>query len=183
MQRHLDDLFLAEDSHQRIYGQRVVLGRYGIKIVGRSQRLKLNNRTTAQNLSYAVGVLGGGTGWTDLEDAPENAGHYRSARSGPPPRLLECSTITEELDAAANTVKEWLSDGVVPETIGILVRDAAGAGQVTRGLDDRDVTVRAVEQGQHKQGQPVVMTMHRAKGMEFSRVLLFGVNTGLMPAE
>lgn len=27
------------------------------------------------------------------------------------------------------------------------------------------------------------MTMHRAKGMEFSRVLLFGVNAGLIPAE
>lgn len=178
-----NDLFLAEDSHQRIYGQRVVLGRYGIKIVGRSQRLKLNYRTTAQNLKYAVGVLDGETGWADLEDAPEKAGHYRSARSGPSPRLLGCANITEELDATAKTVQEWLSGGVVPETIGILVRDSAGAGQVTRGLDDRGVTVRSVEQGQHKQGLPVVMTMHRAKGMEFSRVLLFGVNEGLMPAE
>ncbi len=80
-------------------------------------------------------------------------------------------------------MEQWLEDGVVPETIGILVRDSAGAGQVTRGLDDLGVTVRSVEQGQHKQGQPVVMTMHRAKGMEFSRVLLFGVNKELMPAE
>ena len=29
---------------------------------------------------------------------------------------------------------------------------------------------------------PVVMTMHRAKGMEFSRVLLFGVDADLLPA-
>jgi hypothetical protein len=34
-----DDLFIAEDSHQRIYGQPVVLSRFGIKIVGRSGRL------------------------------------------------------------------------------------------------------------------------------------------------
>lgn len=57
-----NDLFLAEDSHQRIYGQPVVLGRYGIRIVGRSQRLKLNYRTTAQNLHYAVGILDGTAG-------------------------------------------------------------------------------------------------------------------------
>ena len=178
-----DDLFLAEDSHQRIYGQRVVLGRYGVKIVGRSQRLKLNYRTTAQNLTYAVRILDGQTGWSDLEDAPEDAGHYRSARSGPAPRLLECSSVTEELEAAATAVQQWLDDGVGAEAIGILARDAAGVGQVTRGLEDRGITVRPVEHGQYKQGPPVVMTMHRAKGMEFSRVLLFGVSEGLMPAE
>ena len=59
-----DDLFIAEDSHQRIYGQKVVLGRYGIRIVGRSQRLRLNYRTTAQNLRYAVSVLWARTSWT-----------------------------------------------------------------------------------------------------------------------
>ena len=178
-----NDLFLAEDSHQRIYGQHVVLGRYGIKIVGRSQRLKLNYRTTAENLRYAVALLEGESGWTDLEDAPETAAHYRSARSGPPPQVLSCTNLTAELDAAAGTVRGWLDASVAPETIGILVRDAAQAGQVTRGLDDRDVSVRSVEQGQHKQGRPVVMTMHRAKGTEFSRVLLFGINEGLIPAE
>ncbi len=55
-----NDLFIAEDSHQRIYGQRLVLSAYGIRIVGRSQRLTLNYRTTAQNLAWAVGVLSGG---------------------------------------------------------------------------------------------------------------------------
>ena len=44
------------------------------------------------------------------------------------------------------------------------------------------MTVRAVERGAIKPGQPVVMTMHRAKGTEFSRVLLFGINEGSMPA-
>ena len=78
---HADDLFIAEDSHQRIYGQRIVLSQFGIRIVGRSQRLTLNYRTTAQNLQYAVGVLGGGS-YIDLEDAPEQSVNYRSARRG-----------------------------------------------------------------------------------------------------
>jgi superfamily I DNA/RNA helicase len=177
-----DDLFIAEDSHQRIYGQQVVLGRYGIKIVGRSQRLKLNYRTTAQNLRYALGVLELGSGWTDLEDQPEEAQQYRSARSGPAPQVHACTSLSDELDVAAKTVSDWLK-GSEPATIGILVRDAQQAGQVTRGLEDRGVTVRSLEQGQHKQDAPVVMTMHRAKGTEFSRVLVFGVDEGLVPAD
>lgn len=76
-----DDLFTAEDSHQRIYGARTVLGRYGIRIVGRSQRLTLNYRTTAQNLRYSMTLLDGGE-YVDLEEQPEATG-YRSARSGP----------------------------------------------------------------------------------------------------
>ena len=70
---HADDLFIAEDSHQRIYGQRIVLSQFGIRIVGRSQRLTLNYRTTAQNLAYAINVLEGGK-YVDLEDA---AGVFR----------------------------------------------------------------------------------------------------------
>ena len=62
-----DDLFIAEDSQQRIYGQRVVLGRYGIKIVGRSRRLSLNYRTTQQVLKFATGVLEG-LNAVDLDD-------------------------------------------------------------------------------------------------------------------
>lgn len=177
-----NDLFIAEDSHQRIYGHHVVLGRYGIRIVGRSQRLTLNYRTTAQNLHYAVSVLAGGS-YVDLEDAPEESNDYRSARSGPPPLIVECETLTAELEAAADTVHRWLATGDAPETIGILVRDAKQAGQVTRGLKDRDISVRLVDHGALRQGQPLVMTMHRAKGMEFARVLLFGVNDGLIPAE
>lgn len=178
---HGNDLFIAEDSHQRIYGQHVVLGRYGIRIVGRSKRLTLNYRTTAQNLLYAVGVLDGGS-YVDLEDSPEQSSHYRSARSGPPPRIMECETLTGELDVVADTVRAWLATGDAPETIGILVREAQLAGQITRGLEDRGVRVRLVDHGALRRGQPLVMTMHRAKGMEFARVLLFGVDDGLIPA-
>jgi hypothetical protein len=175
-----DDLFIAEDAHQRIYGQPVVLGRYGIAVVGRSQRLRLNYRTTAQNLRYAVGVLEG-TQFVDLEDTEEVAS-ARSARTGPAPRIAGCATLSGELDEAARTVGEWLAAGVAPETIGVLVRDQHQADQVRRGLEDRGIAARIVEQSANQAGLPLVMTMHRAKGMEFSRVLIVAVNEGLVPA-
>ena len=177
---HADDLFIAEDSHQRIYGQRAVLGQFGIRIVGRSQRLTLNYRTTAQNLAYAVTMLEGGA-YTDLEDQAETPLGYRSARSGPPPRLMPCATLTDELDQAAELVREWTDGTDAPETIAVLVREQRQRDLLVTGLAERGVTIRAVDREHIKPGQPVTMTMHRAKGTEFAKVLLFGVNKAAIP--
>jgi superfamily I DNA/RNA helicase len=180
-----DDLFIAEDSHQRVYGHRVVLGRLGIKIVGRSQRLRLNYRTTAQNLRYAVSVLTG-TEFIDLEEGAEDTSEYRSARVGPVPRLLPAANLTEELEQAASVVGTWLKelkDGEGPETIGILVRTEQAGEQLVRALDERQLPSRFVSDKAVPAGRPVVMTMHRAKGMEFARVLIFGVDSSALPAQ
>lgn len=175
-----NDLFIAEDSHQRIYGQRMVLSAYGIRIVGRSQRLTLNYRTTAQNLAWAVKVLQGGQ-FVDLEEGAEQSSDYRSARSGPVPHPFPCATLTDELDRAAELVTAWVDQVTAPETVAILVRYSSQRDRVVAGLGERGVTVRAVDRGSIRAGQPIVMTMHRAKGTEFSKVLLFGVNEGTIP--
>jgi superfamily I DNA/RNA helicase len=177
---HADDLFIAEDSHQRIYGQRIVLSQFGIRIVGRSQRLTLNYRTTAQNLAYAINVLRGGK-YVDLEDAAESSAAYRSARSGPVPRLIPCATLSEELDKAADLIRSWVAETDAPETIAVLVREQRQRDRVVTGFAERGVTIRAVDREHIKPGQPVVMTMHRAKGTEFSKILLFGVDQGAIP--
>jgi superfamily I DNA/RNA helicase len=177
---HADDLFIAEDSHQRIYGQRVVLSQLGIRIVGRSRRLTLNYRTTAQNLAYAITVLEGGK-YVDLEEEAETSSDYRSARSGPVPQLIACTTLSEELDRAAELVSEWVEGVEAPETVAILVREQRQRDRLVTGLAERGVTIRAVDREHIKPGQPVTMTMHRAKGTEFSKVLLFGVNHGAIP--
>jgi superfamily I DNA/RNA helicase len=177
---HADDLFIAEDSHQRIYGQRVVLSQFGIRIVGRSQRLTLNYRTTAQNLAYAITVLEA-CKYVDLEDEEEISSDYRSARSGPAPRLIACKTLSEELDQAAELVSAWTEGVEAPETVAVLVREQRQRDRLVSGLAERGVTIRAVDREHIKPGQPVTMTMHRAKGTEFSKVLLFGVNQGAIP--
>ena len=175
-----NDLFIAEDSHQRIYGQRVALSKFGIRIVGRSQRLTLNYRTTAQNLAYAIGLLSG-IHFVDLEEGQEKASDYRSARSGPAPQLLPNPSLAEELDGAAKLVAGWLKSGGEPESIGILVRDRGQRDRVVSGLAERGVTVRALDSGKSTVGYPQALTMHRAKGMEFARVLLFGLGDKTLP--
>ncbi len=178
-----DDIFIAEDSHQRIYGRRITLKAYGINIVGRSRRLSLNYRTTAQNLRFALRVLDPGT-YRDLEDEPE-AAPYRSARGGPEVVLRPVSSLTGELDSAAEIVKGWRDEATAAaqpaESIAILVRDRANRDRVVSGLAERGVTVRAVDREAAPAGSPVVMTMHRAKGTEFRNVLLFGVGAASIP--
>lgn len=175
-----DDLFIAEDSHQRIYGPRTVLGRYGIKIVGRSRRLTLNYRTTAQNLRYAMAILDGGE-YTDLEDTPEATG-YRSARTGPAPGLLRIESLGGELDAAAARIKDWIADGTVPATIAVLARDRFRCERLANGLAERGVNARVIDRDGSPGDRVSVMTMHRAKGMEFSKVVLADAG-GASPSE
>ncbi|GAB2857833.1 3'-5' exonuclease [Nocardioides pacificus] len=178
-----NDLFIAEDAQQRIYGQRLTLGRYGIKIVGRSRRLSLNYRTTHQVLRFAMSVLGG-EDFVDLDDEATDDATYRSARSGPPPTRKGLKSLTDELDEAAAVLTQWLDPDaeISPESIGILVRDQRTSDRVTKGLEDRGIKVRQVTKSAAIAKDPQVMTMHRAKGMEFSRVLIFGADSGMMPA-
>ena len=170
-----DDLFIAEDSHQRIYGNRTVLGRYGIKIVGRSQRLTLNYRTTAQNLCYAMAVLDGGD-YVDLEEQAEATG-YRSARSGPAPAVETVESLVAELDTIADRIRSWHEGGATPETIAVLVADKFQRERIVNALNERSVPARAVDRDRPAEGRVLVMTMHRAKGMEFAKVVLAAVGS------
>ena len=176
-----NDLFLAEDSHQRIYGNRIVLSKYGIHVVGRSRRLTLNYRTTEQNLKYALGILSGAA-YTDLDDAPESTTGYRSARSGPIPRALAAPSLTDVYDVVANAVRGWVDGGAAPETIGLLVTTRKEGETLHRALSDRDVAAAVVDRDSAGPlGNAQVMTMHRSKGMEFSKVILVGVGAQNLP--
>jgi superfamily I DNA/RNA helicase len=173
---HGNDLFVAEDSHQRIYGQRVVLSRLGIKIVGRSRRLTLNYRTTQQNLRYALGVLEGGE-FTDSEGAAQDEHGYRSARLGPEVQVRGHQTPAAQYDALAAQIEEWTAQSGDPESIAVLVRTKTATETVVQQLATRDVP--ATEKS--ARGKVRVMTMHSAKGLEFSRVVLFDVSEGVVP--
>ncbi len=176
-----NDLFISEDAHQRIYGHRVTLSHFGINVVGRARRLTLNYRTTAQNLRWAMSVLDGAD-YSDLAGDEEDHTGYRSARSGPPVRMVECESQSEELDEAAAALNSWLDAGDAAETLAVLVKDRYQQERAVNGLAERGIKAQSVDSGMIKPGQPVVMTMHRSKGTEFGKVILFGVREGSIPA-
>jgi superfamily I DNA/RNA helicase len=72
-------------------------------------------------------------------------------------------------------------EGVPLETVGIRVRSNFQIGKVINGLNERDLEARTAGAAT-VQGVPSVVTMHRSKGMEFTRVVLIGVSDQTLPA-
>lgn len=175
-----NDIFIAEDTHQRIYGQHVVLSRYGLKITGRSRRLTLNYRTTEENLRYAMRVLDGGE-YVDGDNEIEGVAGYRSARRGPVPQLVPTSSDDEQLTTIAELIQEWIDEGVAPGTIAVLARSNNRAKHVQDALTHHSISSELLTSAKSHLTKPVVMTMHTAKGMEFSRVVLFDISEGSVP--
>lgn len=175
-----NDVFLAEDAHQRIYGQPYVLSRFGVSTRGRaSKRLTLNYRTTRETLDYAVRILEGK--WLDAEGEEDSTYAYRSARSGPAPVLRRFGTELDEIDAVASLLNEWLSAGNVDVRIGVLARTTALVKRAINGLNEHGFEVGASSRGTTDDSPVQVMTMHSAKGMEFTHVILIGVGTDVLP--
>lgn len=178
-----NDIFIAEDSHQRIYGQKITLSRFGIDIRGRSRRLRLNYRTTAENLAYAISILAGGE-YTDLADEAESTSEYRSVRSGPVPTLLSAEDQTSEAQLVVSQLKEWIDAGSNPKNLAVLVRSEQRSTLLSAALSEFGIP-NGVAKGGDTAGpdKVTVMTMHSSKGLEFFKVIVMGVGSDEIPAK
>ena len=141
--------------------------------------MSLNYRTTAQNLDYAVSVLKGAE-IEDLEGDSQDSAGYHSARSGPTPEESGAKSLADELDVVAKHIRQWKKQEVPGEMIGIIARTKYQLQKLQTGLAERNVQVRDVDYPGDGTA-PLYMTMHRAKGMEFFKVILFGVNESTVP--
>lgn len=181
-----NSLFLVGDGHQRIYGHPVRLSSCGIDIRGRSRRLKLNYRTTEEIRNQAVALMIG-CEVDDLDGEADTLKGYRSLRHGPKPIVQTFQKEADEAEFIRDTVSRWLSEGVDPAAICIAARSRARIRDRYQpileqsGIDS--VIVEKDPEQEAKKGGVRLATMHRMKGLEFSRVLLAGMGNGLAPAE
>ena len=116
-----DDLFLTGDPHQRIYGNHVSLRTVGISVAGRSSRLRINYRTSAEILRWSMGVLGD-IAVADLDDGLDSLTGYRSALHGEPPELGPAASPAQEAEELALALMQWHDDGVAWSDIAIVAR-------------------------------------------------------------
>lgn len=171
-----NDIFIAEDSHQRIYGHATRLSHFGIHIVGRAVRLKLNYRTTSQTLGFAMQILGNAE-FLDTSGEADTIAGYHSARNGPQPLVAKATALAGELDVVAEQIKAWKSVDS-DARIGILTYLKQDRDQIEDGLEDRGIDVASEgSAGVH------VMTMHNSKGLEFQYVALVAVSQRLLPGK
>ena len=173
-----NDLFLAGDAHQRIYDHKVSLSSLGIETRGRSRRLKINYRTSQAILSHALGILRG-IAVDDLDGDVEDVVGYRSAFDGPAPTTARFVTPAEEAGHVSELVREWIDAGVSPSAIGVLGRTRAVLKPVQEALTREGIVWGELDAD--NAGDVRVTTMHSAKGMEFARLVVAGLNADAVP--
>lgn len=176
-----DDMFIAGDTHQRIYGNRVSLREVGINIAGRSSRLNINYRTTAEILGWSLGLLRGEP-IDDMEGGLDSIAGCKSYVHGQPPALSGHSSADAEAKAIATSVKGWIDEGIAPSEIGIAVRAKWVISKIESAL--RAAKVDNVDLAKATDGVNAVRvgTMHRVKGLEFRCMCVAGVSAKLVPA-
>lgn len=176
-----DDIFIAGDAHQRIYGHRVSLRELGVAIAGRSSRLTVNYRTTAEIVGWSLGTLRGER-IDDLDAGLDSIAGYRSPLHGRPPRLTGYPRRAEELAGLVSTVAAWRDAGIAPDQIGVTARSNSAVEQAVGALGSAGIPAFVLGRaGAGDDGGVTVGTMHRMKGLEFRCVAVVGLNDHAMP--
>lgn len=175
-----NDLFIAADAHQRIYGHRVSLKQLGIGISGRSARLTLNYRTTAEILGWSIGLLRGQS-IDDLNEDLDTLAGCRSDVHGEAPALCPAMTEQEEMQALVRDVREWLSSGVEPDQIGVAARSWSQAEAALSALIKAGLPATSLARSKPVGGSIPVATMHAMKGLEFRCVAVVRLSKESVP--
>ena len=179
-----NDLFIVGDGHQRIYGRsRVVLGRCGVRIVGRSHKLRLNYRTTEETRLWAVRLLDG-RAIDDLDGGLDDHKGFKSLTHGPSPQVM----VFDSRDQQAEFIVRWLSDlaarGESLRSTCIVARTRTERHSIEQAIEDARLPSVVLEQELPDDADDHAVrlaTMHRVKGLEFDRVIMASVNDGMVP--
>ncbi|MBY8845833.1 ATP-dependent helicase [Streptomyces sp. SP2-10] len=179
-----DDLFIAGDPHQRIYDSKVSLKSLGIKVAGRSVKLRKNYRSTQEILRWSTALLVGRP-IAQLEDEgrEDTLFGYRSALHGDGPVVHAAATEEAELDAMVSQVRAWLEAGVGVGEIGVSTRFNKMCAKAMSRLKAAGIAAAPLRSTGVDGGGEVVRvgTMHSFKGLEFRCVAVIGVNDESLP--
>jgi hypothetical protein len=177
-----DDLFLTGDPHQRIYDSRVSLGSLGIRVTGRTHRLRLNYRSTEEILTWSTGLLNPVTVEDLGGDGNDTLAGYRSLLHGRRPHVSGYGSEQDEVAALVARVRDWVAQGIRPSEIGVCARFNILLDKVHDKLGAAGVPVVRVRDNPGPDVDGVrLATMHAMKGLEFRCVAVLGVTAGAVP--
>jgi len=188
--REANDLFFVGDGHQRIYPRnRAAMSKCGIDIRGRSRKLYLNYRTTAEIRAQAVALLEG-VDVDDLDEGHDELRRYKSLSHGPKPSVVRADSLDEAIAKAVDTVKTWelaestneVGDDRATRTCAVLVRSAGARDAIEQRLRAQGMKTVVIDKDQSGDPAPPVIrlaTLHRAKGLEFDHVVVVGRQAAL----
>jgi hypothetical protein len=175
-----DDVFIAGDTHQRIYQHRISLKDVGMNIAGRSARLTVNYRTTAEILAWSFTMLNG-QAIDDMDGGSETVAGYRCETHGVQPLLKSFRGRTDEQKALVEQVRAWMDAGVQADEIGVAARSNGSVDTLILELKRSGIDAYALADSQTGSSGLAVGTMHRMKGLEFRCMAVVGVTANQVP--
>ena len=179
----INDIFIVGDGHQRIYRNKVVLGRCGINILGRSKKLRINYRTTEETRRMAVSVLEG-ISVDDLDDGNDDNTGYVSLMHGTSPEQKNFLTFNEEVDYIVEVIESLVAADAKLSEICLVARTNTLRDDYSRALNKQGFQTYEIKtngaEDRNLEGIRVA-TMHRVKGLEFQHLFVAGVNDGVVP--
>lgn len=180
-----NDLFITGDAHQRIYGNRVVLGQCGINIRGRGKKLRINYRTTEEIRNWATAIMHG-VHVDDLDGDLDSNDQYVSLMHGERPDILMFQDMHVEADALANYISSIIQHEVPLNDICLVARTNKLVEAYSQLLRDKGIKIFPIQRSQvddRSVDGVRVATIHRVKGLEFNVMIIAGANDeNLAPA-
>lgn len=180
-----NDLFIVGDAHQRIYRHKVVLGQCGINIIGRGRKLKINYRTTDETRRWAVGLLKN-LQIDDLDGGVDEQRGYKSLLHGIAPSIMRFNSFDQEIEYIVDYLHQVKTEGGLLRGVCLVARTDSLLRQYEEGLKQEGIGTYFIRRSE-AEDQTIpglrMATMHRVKGLEFDRVIIAGVNDGIVPYE
>jgi superfamily I DNA/RNA helicase len=178
-----NDLFIVGDPHQRIYKNKVVLSHCGINIKGnRSKRLTINYRTTEQIRKWAVTIIRDDI-FDDLNGGIDDQIGYMSLLDGAEPEWKHFPSKKEELHFLRRFINNAILLGVELSNICLVTRNNSSINDVyiPSLVEDNIPYVKLNNNSNIKDEGIRLGTIHSVKGLEFSHMIVAGVNEDIVP--
>lgn len=150
-----------------------------MKITGRSKKLYINYRTTDEIRRYAVALLQN-VAVDDLDEGSDDNNRYKSLMHGAPPRIERCGSFKKEIE----TISTFARASEELSATCLVTRTHKDLDQYDAALKDAGIAtyrVRRSEAEDRSKPGLRLATMHRVKGLEFDRMIIAGVNDGVVP--
>lgn len=178
-----DDLFLCGDAEQRIYRTGSPWSALGIQTRGRSTRLRVNYRTTAQIQCFAESLLPEYA--TDEDELVDQDSYLRplALLRGAEPYVRPCSTPEQEADALTEWFWLRVREGYRLGEMAVFARSRGYIEEhIAPELENRGLPVHWLDDHELPDGDRVnIGTAHRAKGLEFKVVAVVGASDYWFP--
>ena len=175
-------LFFAGDSGQRIFQTPFSWRSLGVDIRGRSNRLRINYRTSQQIRARADRLLPGEV--ADADGNVEDRSGTISVFTGAQPVIHRFDDRDAEIEGVATLLHGLLAADMRPEELAVFVRSEAQLPRARAAFKRSGIGWTELERTSlPPAGQVALSTMHLAKGLEFRAVIVMACDHDVIPLD